>query len=210
MSSLIIFGAGGQGKVVAETARLTGEWSDIVFADDLYPQLDNVNDIPVLANFSNARQKRDQFPCAVVAMGNNSQRFQLVQSLQESGFDLPKIIHPAAIISASAKIESASVVCANAVIQSNATVGTASIINTSASVDHDCRIGDAVHLSPGTHLGGDVHIGNFSFLGVGVSVIRGVKIGSNCIIGAGAAVIGDINDDSTAVGVPAKLIKKIN
>ena len=39
---------------------------------------------------------------------------------------------------------------------------------------------------------------------------REVIIGNNCIIGAGSVVIRDIPDNSVAVGVPAKVIKKLN
>ncbi len=207
MRSLLIFGAGGHGKVVAETARASGNWSDIAFVDDLYPELGVINKIPVLADFESAKYLREDFPSAVVAIGNNARRFELVQELQKTGFELPNIIHPAAIIAESAGIENACVVFANAVIQASAKVGIASIVNTSVSIDHDCEIGNAVHLSPGTHLGGDVHVGDLSFLGVGVAVIRGVVIGRNSIIGAGAAVINDIGDNATAVGVPARVIK---
>ena len=36
-NSLAVLGAGGHGKVVADIARASGEWEDIVFFDDGYP-----------------------------------------------------------------------------------------------------------------------------------------------------------------------------
>ncbi len=42
-----------------------------------------------------------------------------------------------------------------------------------------------------------------------MTVCAGVKIGNNCVIGAGAVVTHDIPDNSLAVGVPAKVIRKI-
>lgn len=41
-------------------------------------------------------------------------------------------------------------------------------------------------------------------------VVGGITIGSNVIIGAGAVVISDLPDNSVAVGVPAKIVKKYN
>ena len=55
MSSLLVFGAGGHGKVVADTARAVGAGNEIMFADDAYPQLTSVDGYPVIADFSGAR-----------------------------------------------------------------------------------------------------------------------------------------------------------
>lgn len=40
MKTLLILGAGGHGKSVAETALLRGEWESVVFLDDAWPQGD--------------------------------------------------------------------------------------------------------------------------------------------------------------------------
>ena len=42
----------------------------------------------------------------------------------------------------------------------------------------------------------------------GAKVIEGINIGNNVIIGANAVVISDIPDNSVAVGVPAKVVRK--
>lgn len=207
MSSLLIFGAGGHGKVVAEAAAACDIWSDIVFADDLFPGLKQVNEIPVVADITDAKALQSSFTDAIVAVGDNKLRLSLTQELNKCGFNLPVIKHPSAIVAESASIGEGSVLMANSVVQSCAQLGQAVILNTSSSIDHDCEIGNGVHLSPGTHLGGDVRISDFAFLGVGVSVIRGVSIGSNSIIGSGSVVIENIDSDVIAAGVPARKIK---
>ena len=68
--------------------------------------------------------------------------------------------------------------------------------------------GDHVHISPGAHLAGNVRVGELSHIGIGASIVQGIRIGKGVIIGAGAAVIDDIPDHVTAVGVPAKVIKR--
>ncbi|MBQ9876174.1 MAG: sialic acid O-acetyltransferase, partial [Campylobacter sp.] len=52
-------------------------------------------------------------------------------------------------------------------------------------------------------------VGEFIHIGIGSSIIQKIKIGKNCVIGAGSAVIKDIENFSLAVGVPAKVIKKL-
>lgn len=76
-------------------------------------------------------------------------------------------------------------------------------------------IGKKCHISQNVTIGGtsglpDVPIiGNNVEVGAGCNIIGPVRIGNNCIIGAGAVVINDIPDNSVAVGVPAKVVKKI-
>ena len=43
----------------------------------------------------------------------------------------------------------------------------------------------------------------------GVKILKGVNIGDNTVIGAGSVVTKNIPNNSVAVGVPAKVIKKI-
>ena len=57
--------------------------------------------------------------------------------------------------------------------------------------------------------GGEVRIGNDVWLGANVTVLPGVTIGDNVVVGAGAVVTKDIPDNSLAVGVPARVVRKI-
>ncbi len=45
--SLIVLGAGGHGKVVADCAKACG-WNDVAFLDDRYPDLDTAGEWPVI------------------------------------------------------------------------------------------------------------------------------------------------------------------
>jgi serine O-acetyltransferase len=43
-------------------------------------------------------------------------------------------------------------------------------------------------------------------LGAGSRILGGIYVGSRVIVGANAVVIADVPDDSTVVGVPARII----
>lgn len=55
-----------------------------------------------------------------------------------------------------------------------------------------------------------VKICNNCWIGAGVNILPGVTIGEGCVIGAGSVVTKDIPANSLAVGVPAKVVKKLN
>ncbi|AND42264.1 acyltransferase [Cytobacillus oceanisediminis] len=58
--------------------------------------------------------------------------------------------------------------------------------------------------------GSGIEIGNNVWIGGNVTILDGVKIGDNCVIGAGSIVVKNIEENSLAVGNPAKIIKKLN
>lgn len=211
MSDLLILGAGGHAKVVAETALSSGAALRVAFLDDRCtgPELcPSVLGWPVIGPLDLSLQPdtKAQFAAAVVAIGHATTRLHWIQQLQAARYSLPVLIHPTAWVSPSAQIGPASVVFAQAVVQAQATIGIGTIFNTGSSADHDTQLAEGVHICPGARLAGEVHVGPRSWIGIGASVIHQVCIGSDVTVGAGAAVLRDLPDGVTAVGVPARIL----
>ena len=212
MSSLLILGAGGHGRVLAEAALASGPFDDLAFLDDRYdhPSFPStIYGFPVLGPLSQVFDLgfANRYPFAALGIGDSLLRSSWFDHLQSLGFQLPVIIHPSAWISPSAEIGCGSVIFAQSAVQTNVTIGSAAIVNTSSSVDHDVNLGDFVHICPGVHLAGEVRVGDHSLVGIGSSVIPQITIGSGVTIGAGSSVVTDIPDLVTAVGVPASVLK---
>jgi sugar O-acyltransferase (sialic acid O-acetyltransferase NeuD family) len=208
MNRLLIIGAGGHGKVVAEAAELTQRWDQIAFLDDRYPKIFSVQHWPVLERIHKVFNYVHSFCDAIVAIGDNQKRLSYLKELVRLGFRVPSIVHPTACVSNYSKISSGTVIFARAVVNIGTTIGHGVIVNTGAIVDHDCEIGAAAHISPGCSLAGGVQVGDHTWLGIGASVIQGVGIGANVIVGAGASIIRDIPDNVIVAGVPGKIIKE--
>jgi sugar O-acyltransferase (sialic acid O-acetyltransferase NeuD family) len=206
MKELVVFGAGGHGKVIADTAYCMG-WSSILFYDDVYPSIKRIGEWDIIGTYSDLLKNSSHINI-VIGIGNNLIRVQKAQELSNLGFNLCSIIHPKATISRSAQIASGTVIFAGAVINSDVTIDEHCIINTNSTVEHDCYLQTGVHISPGANLGGNVKIGQLSWIGIGSSIKHGINIGSNVTIGAGAAVIKDLPDNCTAVGIPATILKE--
>lgn len=211
MAGLLLLGAGGHARVVAETALATGRFSRIAFLDDRCtgsPQLPDQLGWPVIGPFSASLNPQvcQEFSAALVAIGNAAVRLQWLPRLAAAGYELPVVFHPTAWVSPSSQLGVGSVVFAQAAIQAQAVIGSGAIVNTCCSVDHDAQLGDGVHICPGARLAGEVHVGNRSWIGIGASVIQQIRIGADVTVGAGAAVVRDLPDGVTAVGVPARVL----
>ncbi|WP_305082575.1 NeuD/PglB/VioB family sugar acetyltransferase [Neisseria lisongii] len=202
---LVIVGAGGHGKVVADTARLSGQWQGVYFVDDRADRPSEILGFPVLGDSSLlGNEILPQEFDAAVAVGDNAARAAVYQKLHSLGFALPAIIHPTAFVSPLSRIGAGTVVFAQAAVNAGAATGCGCIINTAASIDHDCRLGDFVHISPGAHLAGQTEVGNLSWFGIGSCSRQAVSVGQAVTVGAGAVVINDFSDGLTVVGNPAK------
>lgn len=204
MNKLVIIGASGHGKVVADIAEKNG-YSDIVFLDD-DSETEFCGEYAVVGESTDApRFEGSDF---VVAIGNANTRCEIQSFLTENGLNAVSLVHPSAVVARKVKIGAGTVVMAGAVINPGAEIGSGCIINTCSSVDHDCRVGNFVHVSVGTHLAGTVTVGDKTWVGAGVTVSNNVNIAANCTIGAGAVVINDIEKAGVYVGVPAKLMRE--
>jgi sugar O-acyltransferase (sialic acid O-acetyltransferase NeuD family) len=211
MGPLLLLGAGGHARVVAETALATGRFSSIAFLDDDCSgpvQLPDQFGWPLIGPFAEALDPkiRHQYPAALVAIGNATVRLQWLWRIASFGYEIPVVIHPTAWLSPTVQIGVGSVVFAQVAIQAQAVIGSGAILNTGCTVDHDARLADGVHICPGAHLAGEVQVGERSWIGIGASVMQQIRIGADVTVGAGAAVVRDLPDGVTAVGVPARLL----
>ncbi len=197
MKDLIIIGASGHGRVVADIASLNG-YKTIVFLDDKNYGKDFAG-YPVIGKSTDAPDG-DVF----VAIGNAEVRKRLMELYRDR--TQPVLIHPNAVAAKDVRIGRGTAVMAGAVINPGAVIGTGCIINTCSSVDHDCIISDYVHVAVGAHLCGTVTVEQGTWIGAGATVINNVGICGGCMIGAGSVVIKDITEKGTYVGVPAKRI----
>lgn len=207
MKDLVILGASGHGKVVADTACCMKKYNRIIFLDNDREKKECMG-FPVEGVFLDYGKYMETAEF-IVATGNSNIREIWTERLKRSGAKLAILIHPSATVSRFAKIESGTIVMAGAVVNAETKIGQGVIVNTCASVDHDCEIGDYCHISVGAHLAGTVSVGKHTWIGIGAVVRNNLSICENCMIGAGAVVVKKIMKSGTYVGVPAKRCENI-
>jgi sugar O-acyltransferase (sialic acid O-acetyltransferase NeuD family) len=198
---LLIIGAGGHGKVVADIAVKMNKWQSVAFLDS-DDSIKTCLGLDVIGKTTDALAFKDDFDF-FVAIGSNATRERIQEKLESGAASVVTLIHPDAVIGTGVKISAGVCVMAGVVINSSTSIGKGCIINTCSSLDHDNVIEDYVHISPGVNLAGRVRVMRNSWIGIGAVVSNNISICSNCIVGAGAVVIKDIIESGTYVGVPA-------
>jgi|CZKI01.1.fsa_nt_gi sugar O-acyltransferase (sialic acid O-acetyltransferase NeuD family) len=203
---LIIYGAGGHGRVVVDAALAAG-WTIQSWIDDHPPSLTQW-DISIVASkdvvWGTLTSRK-----FIVAIGDNRIRADVYRRLCELGLIPALVIHPSAVISHFARIGEGTMVAADVVVNPVASIGENCILNTGCSVDHDCRMGPHAHLCPGVRLAGMVVVGAGTTIGTGAVVIPSINIGEGCVIGAGAVVTTNLPPKAVAYGNPARIVRSI-
>jgi UDP-perosamine 4-acetyltransferase len=206
---VVIYGAGGHGKVVADVLERDPAIEVIGWLDDDprrvgaaffgHPVLGGLAEVPRLL----ARGVGH----AVVAIGDNPSRERLARVLAGHGMAFARAVHPAAQLGRGVTVGAGAVIMAGEVVNADSTIGEHAIVNTGATVDHDCRVGRAAHVAVGAHLAGGVTVGDLTLIALGAGVGPNVAVGARVVVGAGAVVLDDLPDDARAVGIPARPLR---
>jgi sugar O-acyltransferase (sialic acid O-acetyltransferase NeuD family) len=195
-SPVIILGAGGHAKVLADILMLCDrevigfvtpdrEAGSLFYGQKVLGGDDVVFSYPVdsvdLVN-------------GVGSLPGQVGRWRLAEMIRQRGRSFTSVFHPESVISADVEIGCGVQVMAGAVIQTGASIGRDSIINTGSIIDHDCIIAENCHIAPGVTCSGGVEIEKNTHIGTGATLIQGLKIGEGCIVAAGSVVHKDIPD----------------
>src|SRR3989442_1650145 len=151
---LLVMGAGGHGRAVADLAAECG-WTVAGFTDRVTGAsiLGRDEDLTALA-------AAGAMDAAVVGVGNAAldRRAALFQLLKASGIVVATLVHPRAVLSRSCRLGEGVVVFAGGVLGSSVEVGDNAVVYSGVIAEHDGRIGAHAYLSPGVVLCGGVTI----------------------------------------------------
>lgn len=207
MKKVVVAGAGAHCKVVLDQIFAAGEYEVRGLLDQCRGS--ELLGIPILGGDELMEPLYQEGVCyGFVAIGNNLVREKITVKMKKIGYQMISVVSKHAVVSPFAAIGAGTLVMPGAIVNACAHIGKGCILNTNCSVDHDCVVGDFVHIAPGCAVSGTTTIGVRSFLGTGACAIDRLHIGHDVMLGAGAVATADIPDNCTAVGVPAKVIKR--
>lgn len=142
----------------------------------------------------------------VIAVGAPKTRERLASLLRERNPEVrfATVIHPSAVVAATATLGEGLVVCPQSLISADAKVGDFVTVNVCSSIGHDASVGDFCTLSAHVDLMGFSVLGTRTFVGSGARVMPGVSIGADCTLGAGTTAMRRLADGMTLYAPPSK------
>lgn len=210
MKNIVIIGAGGVGRetslIIQQINELEPTWNLIGFIDD---NKDNwgkvINGYSVIGGIDSLEfLTPDTY--VLIAIANYEVKKKIVNKIN-SKLKFATIIHPKVWVHDYMTIGEGTIIYEGAILTANIEIGNHVIISPKCGVGHDSIIKDYVSLLWNVNVSGNDIIEEGVMMGSGSTVIQGKKIGKGSNIGAGAVVIEDVDSFSTAIGVPAKVIK---
>jgi sugar O-acyltransferase (sialic acid O-acetyltransferase NeuD family) len=200
---VVIVGAGGFGREVADLARAAGlavigfVGSTVVGDPPLtLPLLGGDDVLPAL-------RPRGLADAALVAVGEARVREKLLTLCENAGLELPPLVHASASILTAIPMGPGALVYPGVVVMTDCRIGRGVLLNSGATLGHDVVVGDCASVNPGANIAGRVEIGARTVIGIGASVRERITIGADTTVGAGAVVVTDLPAGVVAYGVPA-------
>ena len=206
MYKVVVIGAGGHGKVVADAVMQSGAEVIGFLDDDLACEGRLILGRPWLGTLENIAAYAAQGCRFIIAVGNNKIRRKIAEAHEVNYYTA---VHPRAVIAPEVSLGAGTVVMAGAVVNTGAVVGRHCILNTSCVAEHDNVLADYVHVCPKAALAGTVSVGEGTQIGIGSSVSNNLSICGGCVLGAGTVVVRDITEPGVYAGVPARLLRRI-
>jgi sugar O-acyltransferase (sialic acid O-acetyltransferase NeuD family) len=186
---LLVVGAGGHGRSVAEAVLMSGDFDLVGFLDDSFLVHDrDVWGVPMLGPANAFADYALLASHAVVAIGNNALRQKLSAQLLTSGFALACVVHPRATVSPRARLGEGVAVMAGAVVGTEAVLGQGAIVNCGAVVDHHAQVEEFGHLGVGACMAGGSVLGALGWMQAGSAIGYGVHLPAGTVLKAGEAV----------------------
>lgn len=143
-----------------------------------------------------------------ISIGDTKPRKRLFEEVKSLGLETINIVDRTAMISDSVEIGTGNFIGKMAVVNIGTVIGDNNMINSKSLIEHHCTIKNHTRIATATVMNGDVVVEDGAYLGSMACCIGQQRLGEFSVIGAGAVVLGDIEPHCTAVGVPAKIIKR--
>jgi|ERR1700739_1861407 len=204
---VLVWGAGGHGKVVVDALMLSTEWEIAAILDEdgkkNATELLGVK-VSLLNGDLMGSAKRFKSECVAVAIGDNYARHQKFQQIRNAGLRPVNVIHPSARISQFVKIGEGVTILAGTTISAGTVIEDNVCVNTAASVDHDNYLENSCHIFPNATLTGGVRVREFAYVGSGAVITPNLIVQKYSYVGAGAVVLHEVPEGMIVCGAPAK------
>ena len=210
---LLLVGAGGFARETMELVRavnrLSPAWEPLGFLDDdLCRHGSEIDGIRILGPCEAVHDHPEALVVACVASPSDPmRRLALVSRLALPPERYATLVHPTAVVPASATIGHGSVLHAMTVLTADVRLGAHVAVMPAVVLTHDDVVGEGATFGAGVRLAGGVTVERGAYVGSGALVREGAVVGAGAVVGMGAVVTGSVPAAEVWVGVPARRLR---
>lgn len=211
LKNIVIIGAGGVGReaalIVKQINDVCPTWNLLGFIDDDKNRWgEEVHGIKILGGMSYLKSITIN-TSVIVAISSYKAKKNIVQEL-EGKFSFATLIHPRVLLHDFMTVGFGTIIYEGAILSIDIEIGNHVLISPKCGIGHNSVIKDYASLLWNVNISGSDTLEEGTFVGSGATLVQEISIGREALIGAGAVVLKDVPANATAVGVPARIIKK--
>ena len=213
MKKIVLFGAGGLGKEVANMIREINKWQPtydllgFIVEEKYFKPNTYVNDLPIIGDEQWLLRNKDVLCCCTIADVHQKARIQ--DYLNTQGIKFETIKDVTAYIAPYSNIGEGCIIYPYVMISSNVTIEQGVLLNSYVTIGHDVSIGKYTTVQPGTGISGNVKIGTKVSIGGHAFIVPRKKIGDEAVVAAGSIVFSNVKPHTTVLGNPAKRMREL-
>jgi sugar O-acyltransferase (sialic acid O-acetyltransferase NeuD family) len=214
LTEVVIVGAGGFAREVVQIFKAQNDirksWEILGFIDDnkkLHGRM--LNNYPVLGGLEWFNKRNNKEIGCVIAIGDCGIRKQIAERLEKIDIHFYNAVHPSVTFWEPVALGYDVILQAGGLLSVNTKIGNHTQLNTNVTIGHDAIIGEYCTISPRVDISGNGRLGEGVYFGCHGVLLQDVTVGSWSVIGAGAVVTENIPDSTLAVGVPARVVRKL-
>lgn len=204
---ILIVGAGGFGREVLQWTR--DAWPEQASKISGFLSADPARPVPLPIVGDPAIFEPEDGDALLLAIGIPHTRRLVADSLRAKGGRFLTLVHPTALVHATAHLGAGSILCPYSIVSDSARLGECVLLNYHSSLAHDASAGDYAVLSPYATLAGGAAIAEEAFLGLHASVGPGKRVGARSKVSANSTALVDVPKDAIVFGVPGRVVANL-
>lgn len=164
--------------------------------------------VDVIGSSDAAHDRPDALVVACVASpGDPLRRLRLVERLGLPAERYATLVHPTAVVPASASIGPGSVLHAGTILTADVGLGGHVAMMPAVVLTHDDVVEDGVTFGAGARIAGAVRIERGAYIGAGALLREGLVVGAGAVVGMGAVVTRPVPAGEVWAGTPARRLR---
>lgn len=215
MTKVVIFGAGGLSRTVAQYLKNDERYSMVGFTVDRdYIVESELDSLPVIAfedllDFISPDQCKVLVVLTLQRVSNRMLGKQKCEEIKRKGYSLLSYISKDAIVSPEVSIGENVIISPGVVVEPFSKIEDGVVVRSMAYIGHDVSLGEYCYIAPRVAMSGGSSIGPHAFVGINATLRGNITVGHDAVIGAGTTILENV-EESAVIKAPPNILLPVD